>query len=132
MPRKCCVGKCRSMYAGTAEKVKVYGFPSEKEEFDKWVKAIPNQLEKGTKYIGVYEKHWPVGFASIKIKRCERPVNPPSLFKGIPNSFRPQTLVSTSRNIKKRKVDSDSRNSQKKQKTDKDVIKSWDSLVSFS
>ena len=78
------------MYSGTLEKITVYGFPTDPVECDTWVNALPNKIEKVTKFIGVCRKHWPVHFEKITKKGSERPLYPPSLFPDIPDSFRPQ------------------------------------------
>lgn len=55
-------------------------------------------------------------------KGSDRPRNSPSIFEGVRKSYLPQTLVLSSRNDQKRKIDFDSRNSSsKKQKVDKNV-----------
>ena len=95
MPRKCCVGGCRSMYDGTVEKVIVFGFPTEEDECRKWTNALPNIIHNVTKTTGVCEKHWPPGYERIRKKGFDRPKHPPSVFHGIPATFLPQTLVSS-------------------------------------
>ena len=62
MPRKCSVGECRSKYLINPMKVTVYSFPTDKEEWERWVNALPNKIEKATKYMGVCADHWPKGF----------------------------------------------------------------------
>ena len=134
MPRKCSVGECSSRYLTNPEKVTVYGFPSNKEECYKWVKALPNTIKEPTRYMGVCANHWHVGFPKVKVKGSERHRDPPPVFEGIPKSFCPQTLVSPPRDIKKRNVDIDSRNSATNHNIeveDTDVIKSWDNLIVF-
>ena len=58
MPRKCCVGKCSSMYDSKDDKVIVYGFPTPYDgpECKRWVDALPNVIENASKYIGICEK----------------------------------------------------------------------------
>ena len=53
MPRKCYVGKCRSMYSGTDEKVTVFGFPKDNDEFNRRIRTLPNAMNNATKYTGV-------------------------------------------------------------------------------
>ena len=82
--------------------------------------------------MGVCANHWHVGFPKVKLKSSERPCYPLSVFEGIPKSFCPQTLISLPRNIKKHKVDIDSRNSATNHNIeveDTDMIKSWDNLI---
>ena len=84
--------------------------------------------------MGVCANHCHVGFPKVKVKGSERSPDPPSVFEGIPKSFCPYTLVSPPRNIKKRKVDIDSRNSATDHNVaveDTDVIKSWGNLIVF-
>ena len=86
MPLKCCVPYCKSNYDTTSEKVPVYRFPKDSDECDKWCKAIPRANLKLTYWTVVCRKHWP---QSCKLK-CSRgkfyPVDPPSVFEGIPKS----------------------------------------------
>ena len=70
------------------------------------------------------EKTWPDSYISkLKRKSEERPTDPASVSKGIPNLFRPQTLVSKPTNLKEKMIDSESRNSISKiKKTDSNTI----------
>ena len=99
-----------------------------------WANAFPNNIAKVTKYMGVCEKHCQDGYQKTKntaqkitfsikgffskykqIRRrenfifCAVKVKPPSVFKGIPNCFSQQTLMSKPSNLKKRNIDSNSR-----------------------
>lgn len=42
MPTKCSVYKCKSKYDGTDQNVRVYLFPKDPVERERWIKALPN------------------------------------------------------------------------------------------
>ena len=104
MPRKCCV-------AGLCQCTKLYQYrlPADTDECDRWVRSLPNTTRMVTKNIGVCEEHWPQGFPTVRKKGKNRPQNPPSVFKYVPNSFRAQTLVSPRRELNRRNIDYESR-----------------------
>ena len=70
------------------------------------------------------EKPWPDSYISkLKRKGEERPTDPVSVSKGIPNLFRAQTLVSKPTNLKEKLTDSESRSSSSEiKKTDFNMI----------
>ena len=113
MPRKCSVYGCRTGYRrcfknGTPdsstslpvpyEKVKVFGFPSSKEECHLWISALPNanlQPDKITKNMGICEKHWPENAPMQLRGRHLCPSLPPSCFSSdIPKSSLPSAVPS--------------------------------------
>ncbi|XP_072143470.1 uncharacterized protein [Dermacentor andersoni] len=62
MPNTCCVPGCRSGYKGTTEKVSLFCLPNNKEQREKWKRAIPRQESGGfnfeSKYTRVCAKHF--------------------------------------------------------------------------
>ncbi len=94
MPRKCSVGGCTSNYVRKGvptEKVTVYGFPSDEVERQRWTSAMPNILPKVTPTMGICHFHFPRDVKMKRIKGHNIPVDPPSIFAGIPPSFCVQT-----------------------------------------
>ena len=111
MPRKCCVIHCKGNYDSSDSKVTVYGFPNEEEERNRWVRALPNTIKKVTQYIGICASHWPEDTEMVKIKRYNRPINPPSIFPNcLPSNFI-QTASSSLRDVENRRVSSSVRSS---------------------
>ena len=113
-------------------KVSVYKFPTKDDEKRAWVNALPNmvKVEDVTENVVICEKHWPEGFETTTKKGHTRPKYPPSVFS-VPASCAPQTS-NAPRDIKSRKVDSESRSeAQKKEERERDKIKNWKSLVNF-
>ena len=142
MPRKCCTfydGKpCRSNYDETkgkeAEKVTVYGFPSNPEEQGRWNKNLLNLLTcEISKTIGICAKHWPPDFPKKKARGGFLiPTVPPSIFGETNRTYFPQSLVIPSRNIEGRNVTSESRATcAKVHAKEIDSIECWDSLVKY-
>ena len=136
MVRKCCVINCRSMYKKKKkekeEKVTVYGFPTDPEEKIRWVDALPN-LNKviPTKYIGICKKHWPQDFTVTRVKGANRPRDPPTIFD-VPSSCVRQTISSKDRQLKGRKIDYESRQSNdtvNESNNIEDKIRDWAGLV---
>ena len=92
-----------------------------------------------TKYNNWYHKiHWCIWktlanwIRKNQKKSSDRTRNPLSIFEPAPKSYLPQTLVSQSKNVQKRKIDCDSRGSaSKKQKANKNIIKGWRDLKQF-
>ena len=77
MPYKCCVPKCKSNYLTEEkekkEKVSIYRFPPDKEEKNKWIKAIPRANLTVNNNTRVCRYHWPADcttFIASKIQRC--------------------------------------------------------------
>jgi hypothetical protein len=44
MGRKCSVARCQSNYRGR-EKVKVFSFPDDEQQRNRWCAALPNKIE---------------------------------------------------------------------------------------
>ena len=101
MPRKCCVGKCRLVCSGTDEKVPGFSFPTNNDECNRWIRALPYTINNVTKYISAYEKHWPTRYEKIRKKGSDRTRNPPSIFEGFLNRIF-HKHISPSRNVQKR------------------------------
>ena len=89
MVRKCCVTGCKSNYLTEGEKVTVYRLPSNSEERQRWIKAIPRDNVPDSPHTVVCAKHFPPDFPVIKIKGKSRPRDPPSIFENIPKSLIP-------------------------------------------
>ena len=92
MVRKCCVTGCKSNYLTTKEIVTVYRLPSDPEERQRWIRAIPRDNIPDKPDTVVCAKHFPVGFEVVKKKGKFRPKNPPSIFENIPMSLIPTPL----------------------------------------
>ena len=89
MPRKCCVTGCSSNYDSVKKKTKVFRLPSDPEERQRWMKAIPRDNIPDKHDTVVCEKHFPPDVPVIKVKGKERPANPPSIFDHLPKSLVP-------------------------------------------
>ena len=98
MVRKCCVTGCKSNYLSEKEKVTV--LPSDLEERQRWIKAIPRNNIPNSSNTVVCVKHFPPGFPVLKIKGESRPKDPPSVFENIPKSLI-QTLPAPKQPTKK-------------------------------
>ena len=62
---------------------------NEREERERWKKAIPRDNIPDSLETVVCEKHFPPGYATVKAGGRERPKDPPSIFPGIPSSMIP-------------------------------------------
>ena len=111
MGKKCFVKGCRSNYdqskaksdvlrqknnnINNGEKVRLFGLPpiTKLDERNRWIKAIPfaneNSISELRTNPHICIKHWPKGFPVKSERGKERPVNPPSVFDGIPTSSIP-------------------------------------------
>lgn len=76
MPRKCSAGYCKGNYSSTNTKVRVYGFPTDTEECNRWLAALPNKIEKVTKNMGICQAHWPPDTPMTDNIRFPRPKKP--------------------------------------------------------
>ena len=110
MVRRCCVGDCKSNYDSESEVVPVHIFPTNVDEWQTWVDALPNTLSKSppTRDMVVCVKHCSPNYKTKPKKGHQVPVHPPSVFS-LPKSCARQTATTTSRDIEVRKVDSESR-----------------------
>ena len=86
---KCCVTGCKSNYLSEKEKVTVHRLPSDPEERQRWIKAIPRGNIPYSPNTVVCVKHFPPGFPVLKKKGKSRPIDPPSVFENIPKSLMP-------------------------------------------
>ena len=133
MVRRCCVGGCKSIYDSESEVVPVHSFPTNVDERQTWVDALPNILSKSppTRDMVVCVKHWPPNYKTKPKKGHHVPVHLPSVFS-LPKYCASQTASTTSRDIEVRKVDSESRSSSAKQlELKRDFIVSWEKLEIF-
>ena len=143
MPRKCSThfdgiscdsGRPGSEFVGT-----VYGFPNTsieegKEECAKWLAALPNYINNGTKHMGICAKHWKPGVPCKTMRGgCEKPVEPPTEFGDTPKSCHQQTVTpGRSRKTASRTVLSEDRaRISSTAEREKDRIKTWDALVTY-
>ena len=69
MVRKCCVTGCKSNYLSEKEKVTMYQLPSDPEEQQRWIKAIPRGNIPDSPNTVFCVKHFPPGFLVLKIKK---------------------------------------------------------------
>ena len=92
MVRKCCVTGCKSNYLSEKEKVTVYRLPSDSEERQRWIKAIPRDSIPDNPNNVVCLKHFPPDFPVLKKRGKSRPIDPPSVFGNIPKSLIPTLL----------------------------------------
>lgn len=65
--------------------LKIFGFPSDKEQCEIWIRALPNteiRVEDVYKNnnIGVCERHWPSNYPTVKRGNHNSPANPPTVF----------------------------------------------------
>ena len=141
MPRKCVVGKCRSGYDSENKRrkalglpnVPVFKFPTNENEKQMWISALPNILEKPpTKHVGVCELHFRSDYEKITVQGGKhRPKLPPSEFD-TPASFSIQTTSSGDRDIERRCIDSTSRRERSRlDALEKDTINDWTSLKKY-
>ena len=86
MPRMCCVGSCDSNYRKEEQCTKVFRFPSDSHEKQRWLDQLPNVVSEVTADSVVCEKHWPCGYETLRKKGRLRPVHPPTVFE-LPASF---------------------------------------------
>ena len=137
MVKTCAVGMCKSGYKGTPKGTTIFSFPTDTDECEKWIKALPNKIDadKNLDNIGVCIRHWPDDFPSINKKGRKKPANPPSVFDDVPKSFTPQTLNAAPRQLTERKIDFESRQADAHADTsctqDIDIIPDWPSLVEY-
>ena len=85
MVKKCCVTGCRSNY-DSKNKVSVFRFPKDKEERERWKKAIPRDNIPDHPDTVICIKHFPDGFETVPVNGRTRPKNPPSIFPNVPQS----------------------------------------------
>ena len=89
MVRKCCVTGCKSNYLSEKEKVTVYRLPSDLEEQQRWIKAIPRDNIPDHPNTVVCVKHFLPDFPVLKIKGKSRPKDPLSVSENIPTGLIP-------------------------------------------
>ena len=93
MPFKCCVYGCKSNYSSSeSSHTQVFRFPTSEESRNEWIKALPNKdfIFSENKRICVH--HWPQDFQFKIVKGGAKvPCNPPSIFRGVPDSCIPKT-----------------------------------------
>lgn len=123
MPNTCCVPGCRSGYRATTEKVSLFSFPPDKDQREKWKRAIPRQ-ESGdfnfeSKYTRVCAKHFDasdivttydfnINGDAVSLERDKPTLKAdavPSIFGGLPSYLtkrKPRPRSSTNRSPRKR------------------------------
>ena len=129
MGRKCTVFNCRSRYKGDKFKGSVFGFPSNVDERQAWVNALPNRMKVSdiTGNKGVCQLHWPKTYKKKNSNRWKVPAEPPSVFDVKPSCFQ-QTAPKKRRNINTRRVSQSAREATfelKKNVVDVDIIPDW-------
>jgi len=110
MGRKCSVGGCKTGYDSQkgAEKVTLYGFPSDETECRAWIASLPNILSyekvSKSKNISVCALHFPQNVPLVRRGSKLVPTVPPSIFPNVPSSSIP-TPQSTPRPTSKSRSD---------------------------
>ena len=98
MTKKCCIPGCRSNYAPSKKQkqdkghTKVFRLPRKSDELELWKRSLPYNCKKLTitKDSLICVKHWPSSYATVSGKgNKERPVEPPSVWPGVPASCVP-------------------------------------------
>ena len=80
MGRKCCVTNCDGNY-DKDRKEKTFILPRKQEERERWLAVIPRRDNiPDKKHTVVCERHWPLGYPTVRDYGKERPHNPPSVF----------------------------------------------------
>ena len=104
MVRKCYVTSCKSNYLSKKEKVTMYRLPSDPEERQRWIKAIPRDIIPDSPNTVVCVKYFPPGFPVWRSKetldqKTRHPVSeniPKSLISTPPPPKRPTKKVASS------------------------------------
>ena len=99
MPKTCAVYGCRGNYRGQPY-VPVVRFPTDEVERDRWIKSMPNAGNSlvNRKDLFICASHFDCEW--VVSRGGKRPVDPPSVFPGVPKSCLKQSKVkkrSTSR-----------------------------------
>ena len=89
-----CVCACKTNYnskkcsaTSSCEKIPVNRLPSDEEEKNKWIQAVPNADSTISSNTVIRELHLPKHFVTMKIHGGKlRPKNPSSVWPGIPPS----------------------------------------------
>ena len=109
MVKKCCIPGCKSNYDKRRKKrdhavdeenkenehprnVPVFRFPSDINEKLRWIACIPRVKQEkilSQKDPVVCARHWPRDFRKTAVNGKSRPVDPPSIFHGVPLSVLP-------------------------------------------
>ena len=92
MVKKCFIPGCRGNY-DAKNKVRVYRLPSNEEERNRWINAIPRSNFPNKPDTVVCERHFPENFLKAHVNGKDRPIEPPSIFPNIPYSFIPTQLL---------------------------------------
>ena len=79
MGRKCYVMNCDGNY-DKDKKEKTFRLPRKQEERERWLAVIPRDNIPDKKHTVVCERHWPLGYPTVRDYGKERPLNPPSVF----------------------------------------------------
>ena len=131
MVRRCCVDGCSSNSTLSSPYVTVYLLPSDPEDRERWIAALPNYVNI-VKSTGVCRKHWPPDAPLKKVKKHYRPTNPPSVFPGCTPAMFIQQQPGPSRRVEERQLSLQQRNSmpdELDQFTAMDTIGEWSELM---
>ncbi|GFO37602.1 THAP domaincontaining protein 5like [acyrthosiphon pisum] [Plakobranchus ocellatus] len=129
MVRKYCVSGCRSNYDSN-DKITVFRLPRDKEERQRWKKAIPRDNIPDHPNTVVCIKHFPEGFETVSVKGSLRPKHPPSIFCNLPKSLIP-TPVPLARTTSKSSSSVRSVQNDELEAYSQNDIVSFDTLCSF-
>ena len=77
MPKKGCVTNCNGNY-DKKNKEKVFRLSSEKEQYNRWMNAIPRNNLPDSADTVVCERHFPPGYPTVTKFGHKRPRDPPS------------------------------------------------------
>ena len=71
MVKTCAVPNCKTGYKAGPKGTSVFSFPTDDEERKRWIKSIPNQIDrnKNLSNIGICSKHWPASFPTVQPAR---------------------------------------------------------------
>ena len=96
MARKCLIPACTSNYGplkGDSMKakhyVRVFRFPKKAADMKVWIRALPYRDLNVNSNSVICVKHWPENYPTVKLRGKERPLNPPSVWPGVPESCIP-------------------------------------------
>ncbi|KAI6660149.1 hypothetical protein LOD99_10541 [Oopsacas minuta] len=91
MPKKRNVLGCRGNYR-CEPYTKVVPFPSDEDERDGWIDAMPNERSSLLQLSQIYACYHHFDCEWVTVKGGKRPSQPPSIFPGVPKSCLKQVL----------------------------------------
>ena len=98
MPRKCCIPGCKSNYfyrkiwKKPPEKAPVYRFPRDREELERWKKALLFSDIQMSADTVICELHWPDDVTKVPARGKPRPKRPPTVEPGVLSSRIPRPM----------------------------------------